>query len=51
MVVDRYTKVVLTVIAICMIINLVRGISVVNWAFAQTGGPGADSDDVGHAFQ
>lgn len=37
MVVDRYTKAVLTVIAACLVINVLRDASVVKQAFAQTG--------------
>jgi hypothetical protein len=50
--VDRYTKVVLTVIAFCLVINILRDSPLINHAFGQTGPAHVVIDNVASfAFQ
>jgi hypothetical protein len=52
MIIDRYTKVILTVIAGCLLFNIVRDTSVIRQAFAQSGQVHVVVDEVGaYAFQ
>lgn len=50
--VDRYTKVILTVIAICSVMNVFKDTTLVNKAFAQSGPVHVIIDSVAsYAFQ
>jgi len=52
MIVDRYTKAVLTVIALCLVINVLRDTPLVKRAFAQSGPVHVIVDSVAsYAFQ